>query len=263
MIPMDSTSQPIRGLTFGSAAAAYERYRLGYPAQIVDQVVGHATRPVRSALEIGAGTGKATRLFAAAGLEVTALEPDPVMLAQLESNISGDVQPLLDTFESADLHGHFDLVYAAAALHWTDPATRWPKIAALLSPGGVVASFGGPLHIADEQLSEEVRRVRELYVADDDIPSPDGTPADAELRWPGTEMAASDWFTDVNQVVIKRRATIAAGDFIGHLSTISAYLVLPTDQRSEVLSVISSVLPDHLDLVADITLHLARRSEVE
>lgn len=260
---MDSTNQPIRGLTFGSAAAAYDRYRLGYPAQIVDQVVGHATRPVRSALEIGAGTGKATHLFAAAGLKVTALEPDPAMLAQLESNISGNVHTLLDTFESADLHGHFDLVYAAAALHWTDSATRWPKIAALLSPGGVVATFGGPLHIADEQLREEVRRVREPYIADDDIPSPDGTPADAELQWPGTEMAVSDWFTDINQVVIKRRATIAAGDFIGHLSTISAYLVLPTDQRSEVLSVISSVLPDHLDLVADITVHLARRSEVE
>lgn len=218
---------------------------------------------MRSALEIGAGTGKATRLFAASGLEVTALEPDPAMLAQLESNVSGDVHMLLSTFESADLRDRFDLVYAAAALHWTDPTTRWSKLAALLSPGGVVASFGGPLHIADEQLREEVSREREPYVVDDDIPSPDGTPADAELQWPGTEMAASEWFTDVNQVVIERRATIAAEDFIGHLSTISAYLVLPTDQRSTVLSAINSVLPDHLDLVADITVHLARRSEVE
>ena len=260
---MNLSDQPARGLTFGSAAKAYERYRLGYPAELVDRILGHATRPVQSALEIGAGTGKATRLFAAAGLKVTALEPDPAMLAELESNVSGDVHPLLSTFESADLAGHFDLVYAAAALHWTDPATRWSRIAALLSPGGVVASFGGPRHIADEQLREKVKRVREPYVADDDISSPDGTPADAELQWPGTEMAASDWFTDVRQVVTERRVSIAADEFIGHLSTISAYLILPADQRTEVLSAIRSVLPDRLDLVADLTLHLARRSEVE
>jgi len=66
-------------LSFGSVAELYERYRLDYPGEIVDAVVRHAGRPVRSALEVGAGTGKATRLFASRGIEVTALEPNAAM----------------------------------------------------------------------------------------------------------------------------------------------------------------------------------------
>lgn len=185
---MESAEQPGRGLTFGSAAEAYERFRLGYPAALVDRIVGHAKGPVRSALEIGAGTGKATRMFTAAGVRVTALEPDPAMLAQLKEHVSGDVDPVLSSFEDADLSAQVDLVYAAAALHWTDPGTRWSRIATILSPGGVVASFGGPSYLADESLREQVRRVHEPYVVDDGVPSPDGTPVDAnfngrEPRW--------------------------------------------------------------------------------
>lgn len=259
---MESGEQPSRGLTFGSAAEAYERFRLGYPEALVDRVLGHATRPVRSALEIGAGTGKATRLFAAAGVSVTALEPDPAMLAQLKNHVSGNVDPVLSSFEDTDLSAQVDLVYAAAALHWTDPATRWSRIATLLAPGGVVASFDGPRHLADDGLREQVRRAREPYVADDGVPSPDGTPADAKLQWPGTEMAASRWFTDVEQIMLKRRVQLASAEFVGHLSTISAYLLLPVAQRTEVLSKIGSVLPDRVEIVADLTLHLARRSDV-
>lgn len=72
-----------RALSFGSAASAYERFRPGYPDELVDEVLASAGRPVRTALEIGAGTGKATRVFAGRGIAVTAtvsayLElPDP------------------------------------------------------------------------------------------------------------------------------------------------------------------------------------------
>ncbi len=248
-----------RGLTFGSVAAAYERFRPGYPPEVVDHVRRYSRRPVRTAVEIGAGTGKATRVFTAAGIAVTALEPDAAMIAQLGAHVGGDVTPVLGTFEEADLVGPVDLVYAAAALHWTDPATRWSKIAALLPTDGVAASLGGPINLADDLLREEVREAREPDVADDDIPSPDGTASDAPLQWPGTEMRDSALFTDVAQIVVERRATLSADDFVGHLSTVSAYLVLPVRDRSRVLSRIRAVLPDQVDIVADLTLHLARR----
>jgi hypothetical protein len=57
-----------RALSFGSVASAYERYRPGYPDAVVDQVLASAGGPVRTALEIGAGTGKATRVFAGRGV---------------------------------------------------------------------------------------------------------------------------------------------------------------------------------------------------
>lgn len=49
-----------RALSFGVVAEAYERFRPGYPVELFDMVMAYAGHPVRTALEIGAGTGKAT-----------------------------------------------------------------------------------------------------------------------------------------------------------------------------------------------------------
>ncbi|WP_236718230.1 class I SAM-dependent methyltransferase [Actinoplanes sp. TFC3] len=66
---------PDRATSFGAVAADYERFRPGYPAAVADLVAAYAGRPIATALEIGAGTGKATRLFAARGITVTATDP--------------------------------------------------------------------------------------------------------------------------------------------------------------------------------------------
>jgi trans-aconitate methyltransferase len=92
-----------RALSFGSAASAYERFRPGYPDELVDLVLEYAGRPVRSALEIGAGTGKATRLFASRGIAVTATEPDPAMLEELRQHVPPSVTPVLAAFEELSL----------------------------------------------------------------------------------------------------------------------------------------------------------------
>src|SRR3984885_11467919 len=72
-----------RALSFGLVAEAYERFRPGYPAELFDVVMAYAGGPVRTALEGGAGTGKATRLFADRGVIATATEPAVEMLAEL------------------------------------------------------------------------------------------------------------------------------------------------------------------------------------
>ncbi|MBO0843512.1 MAG: class I SAM-dependent methyltransferase, partial [Nocardioides sp.] len=72
-----------RSLSFGEVAETYERFRPGYPDELVGRVTAVAEGRVVRAIEIGAGTGKATRVFAAAGIEVVATEPDPAMLAVL------------------------------------------------------------------------------------------------------------------------------------------------------------------------------------
>lgn len=52
---------------------------------------------------------------------------------------------------------------------------------------------------------------------------------------------------------------MSARDYVGHLSTISAYLELPTADREQVFSRIMQVLPETVELAADLTVHLARR----
>lgn len=250
---------PGRALSFGAMAQEYERFRPGYPAQLADLVMAYAGRPVRTALEIGAGTGKATRLFASLGVAVTATEPDGAMLAELRKHVPANVRTVRAAFEDLRPGESYGLVYAAAALHWTSPQDRWSRVAALLQPGGVFASFGGPFQLADAAVADAVRAARAPFLDSDEIPSPDGTPAEQDMQWPGTELLRSEWFTDVQQSVIDRRLTMTASDYIGHLSTVSAYLQLPTSTQAQVLSQIMQVLPPTVAITADLTVHLARR----
>lgn len=246
-------------MSFGAVAGRYERFRWSYPPQVADLVLGHAEGPVRTALELGAGTGKATRLFTGRGVEVTATDPDAAMLAELRRQVP-DVATVRAAFEDLPLDRSYDLVFVAAALHWTRPEGRWERMAALVRPGGVVASFGGELRLADAAVDAAVRAAKEPILPGDDVPSPDGTPPDAPLQWPGTELAGSAWFTGVRQVVVERRRTLAPAEYVGYLSTVSAYLLLPPEARADVLDRIARALPDPVRLQADVVVHVARRA---
>ena len=247
-----------RALSFGAVASAYERYRPGYPDALVDHVLAYADRPVRTALEIGAGTGKATRAFANRGIAVTATEPDPAMLDQLRVRATGNVTTVQAGLEDLHLAETFDLVFAAASLHWTTPESRWSRVAALLVPGGVFASFGGQLSLADPEVQSAVAAARTPFLADDGITSPDGTPPDAPMLWPGTELLVTEEFTDVRQWILERRPTLTAQDYVGYLSTVSAYLQLSESVRLLLFRRILEVLPPRVSVTSDIYVHLAR-----
>ncbi|WP_238150820.1 class I SAM-dependent methyltransferase [Kribbella sindirgiensis] len=240
-------------------AEAYERFRPGYPVELLELVTAYAGTPLRTALEIGAGTGKATRLFAQGGIAITATDPDAAMLAEARKHLPADVTTVQSAFEDLPLDRSYDLVYSAAALHWTNPDGRWERMAALVRPGGVFTSFGVPIQLADPALKEAVRAARTPYLVDDGVPSPDGTPEDRPMQWPGTELQQTEWFTDVQQAVIERRLTMSAHNYIGQLSTVSAYLMLPPADRDEVFRRTLETLPETVEVDAQIHIHLARR----
>lgn len=241
-----------RGLSFGSVADRYDRYRLAYPDELVDVVLRYAGRPVRAALEVGAGTGKATRLFASRGIDVTALEPDTEMAQVLEGTTRGMPVELVRTiFEQFHTARRFDLVFAAAAWHWTDPGTRWRRAVELLVPGGVLALFGSPSDPQDPALVTAVDEIEKQVLPEDDP---------AVVRpWSIKEMAGTGGLTDSVQRDLPRVASTTAPDFVERLATVSAYVVLPPEVRAEALARVSAVLPEQFDVDATVRLSLARR----
>ncbi len=252
------TSRSPRGLLFGSAAESYERFRLGYPDEVVDRTLAFAGRPVRTAVEVGAGTGKATRVFASHGVSVTALEPDPDMYAVLVRETAGmRVEPVPSSYE--DYRGErVDVVYAAAAWHWTDPATRLPLAADLLAPGGVLAVFGGPMRLADPAVQDAVAAV--CPEIEDPSFQPHAGPPDQGSHWPTVEMQESAAFADVCEHHLPREVVVPKKEYVGYLSTLSAYLQLDVAERDQVLHAIADVVPAQVVLDLGIGLHLARRS---
>jgi trans-aconitate methyltransferase len=127
-----------RAVVFGQAVEAYDRLRPSYPATAIDHVLGLTT--VKTAVEIGAGTGIATAGFARPELRITCLEPDPAMAGALESRRLPNVDVVISRFE--DWPGPdtpCDLVFAAQSWHWIDGDVGYPKVLGMLAPGGVIA----------------------------------------------------------------------------------------------------------------------------
>lgn len=244
-----------RALSFGAAADDYHHYRPGYPDELVDVVVAHAAGPVRRAIEVGAGTGKATTVFAGRGIEVVAVEPDAGMRAVLVEETRGlPVEVVAGTWESVDLTAHapVDLCFAAASFHWTDPATRWQRAAAAIRPGGVVAVFGAQTVLADSDLAALVRAIEDEVL---------GTAPDPpQLQAAYTELDEVPELTDPRHLVIPRRTVQVAEHYVRHLATVSAYLVLDPAVRAETLERVLAALPPAVELAQDVGLHLARRA---
>ena len=125
-------------LSFGRAVGDYERGRPSYPRDAVDWLLEKAGA-VADAVDVGAGTGKFTASLVARGLAVTAVEPDPAMLARLASN-HPSVVSLAGTAEALPVaDASADLVTFAQSWHWVDVPAASAEVARVLRPGGALA----------------------------------------------------------------------------------------------------------------------------
>jgi SAM-dependent methyltransferase len=163
-----------RRATFDQAADLYDRARPGYPRAQVDDLaeltgVGAGSR----VLEIGPGTGQATLPLAERGCRVVAVELGPGLAAAARRKLARfpGVEIVTTGFEDWPLPAErFDLVLAATAFHWIDPAVRVVKAADALRPGGWLATISTH-HIAggDESFFAEAQTCYERW--DPETPS--------------------------------------------------------------------------------------------
>lgn len=128
--------RPERAASFARVAAAYERARPGYPVEAVLWLTGEVPCDV---VDLGAGTGKLTRLLAALGHRVVAVEPLGEMLDHLRAAVP-EVTAVAGTAESMPLpDASADVVTCAQAFHWFDHGPALTEIARVLRPGAMVA----------------------------------------------------------------------------------------------------------------------------
>jgi SAM-dependent methyltransferase len=146
MVAMAGPNQRDLGRVFNEVPELYDRVRPGYPDELFADLVTITHMDERSSvLEVGCGTGQATRSLAALGCSVTAIEPgaDMAALARQQVATYRNVNIETSTFEDWDDRGRcFDVLVAASAWHWVDPSIGWQKAHRLLSSGGWMALLG-------------------------------------------------------------------------------------------------------------------------
>ncbi|WBQ05335.1 class I SAM-dependent methyltransferase [Kribbella sp. CA-293567] len=221
-------SQQAQATSFGDAAAAYRRGRPPYPESAVDWLVPGTAR---SALDLGAGTGKLTQLLAARDLTVTAVEPLAAMREELVAAVPG-VEVLDGSAEEIPLgDGTVDSVVVAQAWHWFDAAKALPEIARVLAPGG---TLGLVWNIRDHSVPwvAELDRVLHRHTRQEIDTTPSiGTP-----------------FRLVERFEVRWEHPLTRAELLDLVASRSYVITMPAADRDELMHQVIELLDSHLDL---------------
>ena len=129
--------------TFAQDPDGYERARPTYPTELFDDLAALAGLASGSrVVEVGPGTGQATRELARRGYRVTGIELGAGLAALARQRLAAfpDVEIVTSSFETWEpRRAAFDAVLAFTSFHWIDPEMRYERAARLPNRDGVLA----------------------------------------------------------------------------------------------------------------------------
>jgi SAM-dependent methyltransferase len=212
--------------SFDRVADAYERGRPGWPPELLDLL------PVpdgATVLDLGAGTGKLTRVLAARYAHVIALEPLAEMRAILAERVPA-AEPLPGIAEAIPLaDAAVDAVVVGQAFHWFANDVAVLEIARVLRPGGILARMWNEAVDPCPLPPEYDRRLEELHEA----MRPPEVPDDVFEGKP---------FGEVHQGEVDHEHVSSRDEVLAFAASVS--WIASRDDRDEVLAELGSMLPD-------------------
>ncbi|MFI5841852.1 class I SAM-dependent methyltransferase [Catenuloplanes sp. NPDC051500] len=219
------------GDRFGTVAAAYAEHRPGYAAEAVRWAI--AVAPGSRVLDLGAGTGKLTAALVDVGAQVTAVEPDPAMRAELCRALPG-VRAVAGNAESIPLpDASVEAVLAGNAMHWFDMSTAGPEIVRVLTPGGVLA---GLWNVMDDRVPWVAALARVSGGAAIG-------PRDTLSTWPAGHLpATATGFAPPETAAFPHGQRRTADSLVATLATRAGMLVMPAGDREAALGRIRAFL---------------------
>jgi SAM-dependent methyltransferase len=224
---------------FGEDPDAYDGTRPIAPDSVFDDIARLARLQAGSnVVEIGPGTGQATRPLAERGLRVLALEIDPRLAARASQNLAGlpHVSVSATSFEAwRPGDASFDAVVACNSFHWVDPDVRFVKAAAVLKPHGHLVLVSTPVVVPEggSQFWWDVQ---------DDWAAVGAERVDPAIKHPDlvddleSAVRASGLFEDPTTTRHRFEISYTEEEYATNLSTQSGVKELPPEAQAELLT---------------------------
>lgn len=224
--------------TFDQQAELYQKARPDYPQSLFDDLFAVARlEPDARVLEIGCGTGQATRPLARRGCNVVCVELGEHLSAVARRELAQfrNVEVITASFESFEPHpAGFDLVLAATSWRWVNPAMRYQKAARMLRGGGSLAIIDGGHHVFPPGFDPFFQQIQKYYdsIGERAESGVGQTPNEVpDLR---SEIESSGLFGDVGLKRYVWTVDYTAEQYIDVLNTYSGHIAM-TDAQREVI----------------------------
>jgi SAM-dependent methyltransferase len=254
---------------FERIAVGYDQARPGYPPALFAALDARCGLNASDRLlEIGCGTGQATRSLAQRGCEIHCVELGENLAALARDNLHGYPNVTIEvvSFEDAALRASgFDLVFSATAFHWVDPAVGYPKVAHVLRPGGCLALVTNA-HVAGgtQDLIAEAVQALHARIAPEVGPWQFATVAQVADRAEAANGDIAELWSKVDRTfvappridhlfespAVSLHSWIADYDrdgYLAMLATQSIYILMDPERRDELLAGIGQVIDERLD----------------
>ena len=242
-----------RRVHFDEIVLNYDKRRWDYPEDLFKDALEYSgTGTGKKAIEIGAGTGKATKPFLDAGFDVTAVELGKNMSEFISEKYKDrkNFNVITSTFEDVVLEDDsYDIIYAASAFHWVESEIGCPKVYRLLKTGGIFALFRSSKVIAaNTNLYEEIQDAYKKY-----HPDPYKRPEDKENLWTpkeilrgyGFENMADYGFTDIYMKLYEKDLSYTADEYLEFLDTMSDHRILSPEDKDALYNAIKNAINNH------------------
>lgn len=225
--------------TFDTVPTLYDSRRPGYPAALIEDTLRLSHIPARGRiLEIGCGTGQATKPFADRGYHMTCLDIGTNLAAVARRKFQGcdNVTVIAESFENWNPGAtKYHLAIAATSFHWLDPAIRYTKVSQILRRGGSLAVFSN-VHIRkDEGFFAEVQNIYRKI-------APTRCQAKSEVTKPSGTEPGLDRF---EKPITKRYPwdeQYTAEEYVALLGTYSDHISLPKPEREDLFRAIAELI---------------------
>lgn len=234
--------------TFDYAAELYQLARPHYPEELFNTLVEKVELlPYSRLLEIGPGTGQATKPLAERGYAITAIElgKELASVAWRELKQYPQVEIIIGAFEDVELPTNsFDLVYSATAFHWIDSSIRYAKPHSLLKENGCLAIIHTN-HVSDENgdnFYNTSQPIYRKYSEERPKSSSDKKKTLVKATDLKPEPLDESFFNLVHFETFPIALTYTASEYTNLISTYSPTLSMSPERRKEFLTEIAELI---------------------